>query len=262
MVIDIWSDIACPWCTIGRAHLQQALAAHDGEVTVRWRSFQLDPTMPPVVEGDYAQKLADKYGLPREQARAMMAQMAERMGIPGGSAKMREMIESFTKVAPGAGTEAGQAGLGGLIAAMQGAAATGGKAWDDMFDAMTKGTPVGQVAEDNAKLMIRAIIQAAKADGEIDAREREMILDQLKDADPAERAFVEKELAAPVDPMKLAQDTGEAMKAQVYSTSLMAIRPDNRAEVAYLRQLAQALGLSDHARDRVHAAMGVPPLPA
>lgn len=191
-----------------------------------------------------------------------IAEMAEKMGIPGGGAAVKQMINNFGGMIPAAKSDAGQAGLGGLISAMTGAAAAGGKGMDDLLAALGQNNPVSNAAEENAKLMIRAIIQAAKADGEIDAREREMILEQLKDADPAERAFVEQELGAPVDPVKLANDTGEAMRAQVYSTSLMAIRPDNAHEIAYLKALAQALGLSDHARDRVHAAMGVRPLPA
>jgi predicted DsbA family dithiol-disulfide isomerase len=90
MDIDIWSDVACPWCAVGRAHLQQALdtfRATPGapEVTVRWRSFELDPTAPKVREGDYVQRLADKYGMPRAQMDEMTRQMEARgraLGIP------------------------------------------------------------------------------------------------------------------------------------------------------------------------------------
>jgi len=88
--IDIWSDVACPWCAVGRAHLQQALDTFRSdpaapEVTVRWRSFELDPSAPKVREGDYVQRLADKYSMPRTQADAMVQQMQERgqaLGIP------------------------------------------------------------------------------------------------------------------------------------------------------------------------------------
>jgi len=120
---------------------------------------------------------------------------------------------------------------------------------------------VGVAAEDNARLMIRAMVQAAKADGEIDAAEQKIIMDALKDATPEEIAFVREQLAAPVDPMALAAATGDAMKAQVYSTALMTIRLDHPGEADFLRQLASGLGLEAAARDRVHAAMGVPPLP-
>ena len=46
MTVDVFSDIACPWCSIGEAHLARALAGRDG-VEVRWRPFQLQPGLPP-----------------------------------------------------------------------------------------------------------------------------------------------------------------------------------------------------------------------
>lgn len=50
MRIDIWSDVVCPWCYIGKRHLEQALAgfAHRDEVEIVYRSFELDPTAPQV----------------------------------------------------------------------------------------------------------------------------------------------------------------------------------------------------------------------
>jgi|GEM_PF-6385706 len=59
----------------------------------------------------------------------------------------------------------------------------------------------------------------------------------------------------------IAAATGDAMKAQVYATSLMAIRVDNTQDIGYLRQLAEGLGLDRASQDRIHSAMGVPPLP-
>jgi len=44
--IDIYADVVCPWCYIGKRRLEQALAGFDGEVTVRYRPFQLDPGTP------------------------------------------------------------------------------------------------------------------------------------------------------------------------------------------------------------------------
>jgi predicted DsbA family dithiol-disulfide isomerase len=60
--IEVWSDIVCPWCYIGKRRLESALADFDHDVEVEWRSFQLDPTFPrgeaiPVYEG-----LAKKFG--------------------------------------------------------------------------------------------------------------------------------------------------------------------------------------------------------
>lgn len=190
-----------------------------------------------------------------------VAQMADRMGVPGAGKAVRDMMSNMGGMVPGGQPDAAAVGFAGLMSAMGGASAAGGQQADDMLSGLFKGTPVGVAAEDNAKLMIRAMVQAAKADGEIDADERKVIMDALKDATPDEIAFVREQLAAPVDPMALAAATGDAMKAQVYSTALMAIRMDHPAEVDFLRQLASGLGLETAARDRVHAAMGVPPLP-
>lgn len=48
MQIEVWSDIVCPWCYIGKRRLEKALASfeHADEVELLWRSFQLDPTFP------------------------------------------------------------------------------------------------------------------------------------------------------------------------------------------------------------------------
>ena len=119
-------------------------------------------------------------------------------------------------------------------------------------------TPASAMHEANAKLMIRAMIMAAKADGEIDAEERQKIMDHLSDANEEEIAFVEAALDAPVDVAALAQETGEAMREQIYATSLMAITVDTPAEQAYLAQLGTALGLTAEVRAKLHAAMGKP----
>ncbi len=72
MRIDIWSDVVCPWCYIGKRRFESALArfAHAPEVEVHWRSFELDPAAPAVREGDNATRLARKYGMSIEQAQA------------------------------------------------------------------------------------------------------------------------------------------------------------------------------------------------
>jgi predicted DsbA family dithiol-disulfide isomerase len=83
--VEIWSDIACPWCYIGKRRFETALAGyeHAGEVTYQWRSFELDPEAPAERAGDRAEHLAGKYGIPVEQARAMEEQMAERAAADG-----------------------------------------------------------------------------------------------------------------------------------------------------------------------------------
>ena len=72
MNVEIWSDIACPWCYIGKRHFEAALAEfeHAGEVNVTWRSFELDPSAPAEVPGQSVEIIASKYGLSLEQAQA------------------------------------------------------------------------------------------------------------------------------------------------------------------------------------------------
>jgi predicted DsbA family dithiol-disulfide isomerase len=79
MHVEIWSDIACPWCYVGKRRFEAALAAfeHRDEVTVTWRSFELDPQAPAVRSVDSATHLADKYGMTREQAQASQRKLAD-----------------------------------------------------------------------------------------------------------------------------------------------------------------------------------------
>lgn len=84
MQVEIWSDVVCPWCYIGKRRFEAALAEfpHAEDVAVRWRSFELDPTTPRPAElaasgapRDLASRLAAKMGVPRAQALAMNAQI-------------------------------------------------------------------------------------------------------------------------------------------------------------------------------------------
>ena len=78
--IDIWSDIACPWCWVGKRHLDDAVTAEGVEVARRWHAFELDPQAPREAPAsvDYAGRLADKYGVSRDEAEAMIERMVER----------------------------------------------------------------------------------------------------------------------------------------------------------------------------------------
>jgi predicted DsbA family dithiol-disulfide isomerase len=78
--LEIWSDIVCPWCAIGRAHLRQALTdfPHSDDVELRWRSFELDPSAPRAREGAQVDHLAAKYGRTRDEAQRMLDDMTQR----------------------------------------------------------------------------------------------------------------------------------------------------------------------------------------
>jgi predicted DsbA family dithiol-disulfide isomerase len=72
VLVEIWSDVVCPWCYIGKRRFERALASfdHADEVEVLWRSYELDPNAPPRREGDPAVRLARKYGISVDQAHA------------------------------------------------------------------------------------------------------------------------------------------------------------------------------------------------
>jgi predicted DsbA family dithiol-disulfide isomerase len=77
--VEIWSDIACPWCYVGKRRFEAALAAfaHRDEVAVTWRSFELDPQAPAARSVDSATHLAQKYGMSRDEALARQRDLAE-----------------------------------------------------------------------------------------------------------------------------------------------------------------------------------------
>jgi uncharacterized membrane protein YebE (DUF533 family) len=188
-----------------------------------------------------------------------MGDMAEKLGLPGGKAAVRDLFAKAGGVAAGA-TDATEAGLGNLIAAMTGAASAGAAGLGGLMGAVAGAMPGGEIAEETARLMIRAMIQAAKSDGEIDEAERKTILDHLGDASEEEIAFVKAQLDAPLDIAGLAAAVGESARTQVYSAALMAIAVDTEAERAYLTGLSTALGLDAAAVAQIHAGMGKPQL--
>lgn len=86
MRIEIWSDVVCPWCYIGKRRLEEALAGfeHRDEVEVVWRSFQLDPSAPTEPTEDVAEALGRKYGGGRANALTMIGnvqQVAAEVGL-------------------------------------------------------------------------------------------------------------------------------------------------------------------------------------
>lgn len=89
--IDFVSDVACPWCAIGLASLQQALAQLDGTLTaeIHLQPFELNPTLPPEGE-DANEHLMGKYGIGEEQLEANRAAIRERAAALGLAFNMRK----------------------------------------------------------------------------------------------------------------------------------------------------------------------------
>ena len=89
MKVEIWSDVVCPWCYIGKRRFEAALARfpHRDRVEVEWRSFELDPHADSVRaagEGpDHADVLASKYGMSRVQAEAAIENVTRAAAVEG-----------------------------------------------------------------------------------------------------------------------------------------------------------------------------------
>lgn len=158
-------------------------------------------------------------------------------------------------------------GLGGLLGALAGAATGGGRSGSggagglgDLLNAALSGNSAAaspnQEQELAAGLMLKAMIQAVKADGQLDAEEKKKLMAALEGAEEQEVAFVNSELAAPLDVAGLAAQVPQGMEAQIYAISLAAINLDNQAEAQYLHSLAQALELSPETVNAVHDQAG------
>ncbi|MCE9576780.1 MAG: DsbA family oxidoreductase [Deltaproteobacteria bacterium] len=87
LAVEIWSDIACPWCYVDKRRFEAALAAfaHKDAVDVTWRAFELDPGAPKVQprEPSYAARLAAKYGMSEAKAVAAIDSMTKTAAVEG-----------------------------------------------------------------------------------------------------------------------------------------------------------------------------------
>lgn len=182
-------------------------------------------------------------------------------GQSGGSGGLGDLMAGLS----GQGGAAG-GGLGGLLGQLGGATApTQGSQPDfgSMFnDALAGKEPeqVSQQDEENAAVLLRAMISAAKADGELDADEQAKITEHLGDVSEEEAAFVRNELAAPLDLEGLIASVPSGLEQQVYLMSLMSITLDTKEEAVYLDGLRQGLNLTEQASNEIHQQVGAPTL--
>jgi uncharacterized membrane protein YebE (DUF533 family) len=115
-------------------------------------------------------------------------------------------------------------------------------------------------APENERLLLTAMIAAAKADGQIDQNEMQKLVSRISEGSVTdeERQFVLSQMAAPIDVHAIAaQVRSPAQAAQVYAASLMAIANDTEQERQHMRDLARALGLDDATVAELHGMTGV-----
>jgi len=99
MKVEIWSDVVCPWCYLGKRRLERALEsfAHADQVEVIYRSFELDPSAPKDVTTPTAAMLADKYGMTTDEARDAHRQMEQRAAQDGLTFQMDDLRSGNTR---------------------------------------------------------------------------------------------------------------------------------------------------------------------
>ncbi|MFQ4149460.1 DsbA family oxidoreductase [Arthrobacter sp. LAPM80] len=94
MKIEIWSDVACPWCYIGKRRFETALNAfpHRDSVDVQWKSFQLDPTLPEHYDGTELSYLVERKGMDPEQLKGMLTHVTGAATAEGLNFKFENVV--------------------------------------------------------------------------------------------------------------------------------------------------------------------------
>lgn len=111
-----------------------------------------------------------------------------------------------------------------------------------------------------AKLLVVAMINAAKADGRIEDDEQSQIIQQLGELSQDEIQFLRSEFARKTDVRDFAWSVPLGMEEQIYAVSLMAIDVDRQSEMDYLKQLAHGFRMTADRCNRIHAEFGAPPM--
>ncbi|MEE9494523.1 MAG: DUF533 domain-containing protein [Gammaproteobacteria bacterium] len=165
------------------------------------------------------------------------------------------------------GKSGGGGGLGGLLGSLAGGSnaaqqQTGGIG--DILDAFAnnKADNVQPTANQNqqAEVLMRAMLNAIKSDGKIDDAEQQRIVKHLGDVSDNEMQFVRNEMNSPLDVDTFVRSVPKGMEQQVYLMSLTSIDLDSKPEAEYLHKLAQGLGISQQACNQIHQQAGAPAL--
>ena len=209
---------------------------------------------------------------------------------PGGSGGLNDILGSLAGSAMGtsstgqidiggilggvlgntAPNNSGLGGLGGLLEGLATGAAvdrlgTGSGGLGDLLNQSLDSFGKADISptsdqEEAARYLLASMLEAAKADGEIDANEREALMEAMADASAEDQAFVQDVLSKPIDVHAIVSNLPNDMYSQAYAMSLIAIDLNNQAEANHLHSLADAMGLAKTEVNKIHERMGEPPL--
>ena len=191
------------------------------------------------------------------------------LGGGGGQKDSGQQGGGLGALLGGAGGQQG-GGLGGLLSSLSGAGQqeqgsseqqSGGLGGllNDALQGKESAQPT-QDQEQQAEVMLRAMISAAKSDGEIDAEEQRKITEHLGDVSTEELELVRQIMKEPQDLPRLISSVPAGMEQQVYLMSLLAINLDSKPEAQYLDQFAKGLNINEQQCNEIHAKLGVPNL--
>ena len=112
ITVDVWSDVACPWCYLGKRRLETAIAQSSEDVAVVWHSFQLDPTIPHGEHTPHAQALAKKFNTTPERIGEMNQRLIDLGAAEGLEYRFDLYLQANTRDAHRAIHFAQERGLG------------------------------------------------------------------------------------------------------------------------------------------------------
>lgn len=173
----------------------------------------------------------------------------------------------------GGGSAGAAGGLGGLLESMTGGGAPAADAGatapssgslGHLLNGAMQGEKIPEpepAQEDQARILILAMVNAAKSDGQIDEVEQQKIVSNLGDeVSESEREFVISAMQAPFEPDAFIQSIPAGAGPQVYMMSLLAIDLDTPKEAQYLDTLRKGVDMSEQDANAIHQQLGVPTL--
>lgn len=186
------------------------------------------------------------------------ALLGGKAGAPGGMAGgLGGLLESIAGGVGGAA--AGSTSTGGSMNEVQSPV---GGSLGDLLNSALQGNKIPEpepAQEDQARILIRAMVNAAKCDGQIDQEEQKKIVSHLGDeVSDEERQFVISEMQSPLDTEGFLKSVPRGAEMQVYMMSLLGIDLDSREEAQYLDTLRKGIGMSEDQCNAIHQKLGVP----
>jgi uncharacterized membrane protein YebE (DUF533 family) len=198
---------------------------------------------------------------------AMGVMVAKTVGkaMGGSGGLLGGLLGSNKAQAPQSGTpNSSGGGFGDILNSLAGGekSQTQGGGLGDLLSNALQGKEVEATPSDEqkAEVLLNAMLNAAKADGKIDAEEEAKLTKHIGDASPEEIEIVKKAINSPLDVEAFIKSVPKGMEQQVYMMSLLAIDLDNQKEAEYLDSLSRGLNIPQQTANLIHQKVGAPVL--